>query len=94
MKKRVFYFGILVLLFSCKGTQTYTNTTNIAVLKKNHFSFLIDTLKFKKKISQILFSENNNVKYDKVEIKKKILLKGERMYFTLLTCNSKRLKSD
>ena len=98
---RLYLLAILLLIYSCKPSsqeieKKEPNFVLFGKVKNNSFEYVIDTLTFKKSISNQLFSkESKGDTYDKLEIKKAITLgeSREEYYYVILYHYQKRLKT-
>ena len=89
---------ILTIFISCNVSNNHTSFQNshsiIAVNQGNNYTFKIDTLSFKKRISKAIFSKESNVQYNKINIVKQKSINSDDSFFLLiLYCKEKNLKT-
>lgn len=98
---RILVLIFLSLFYSCKSSAQKTNTkeTNSLLFGKiqnDSYEYVIDTLSYKKSISNSLFSEKSKTEtYNKIEIRKSKTLGevNEEYYYLVLYHFDKKLKT-
>ena len=62
------YFFILLFVTNCFGQITSNSKRIIAKIENEKINFVIDTIKFKKEVSENIFSKNLNIKFNKIKV--------------------------
>ena len=98
-KKFLFFIIFLNIVFiSCKAVKSNLKDSSkelFATINDDSYSIRIDTLVFKKRISENIFSSTSNITYDKIEVKKQLTIGEEKsfFYYVQLTNYKKNLKT-
>ena len=97
-KKPIYQFLFILFFFaflaSC-GVHKKNDNVLMAKMKNNKFELLIDTVKFKKNISESIFSSESEIVFDKIEVVKQFTL-GEKsipFYYIMLSDFDKKVKT-
>ncbi len=98
-KKYLFVIIFLSLSFiSCNTIKSNLKDNSkelFATVTGDSYNIRIDTLIFKKRISENIFSSTSNITYDKIEVKKQFTIGEEKkvFYYIQLTNYNKNLKT-
>lgn len=95
MKKIIptLFCAIIIFFTSCSVRKEgdLLKKVKVAVYDKKEYSFIIDTLSYKKQIAKKIFSENSNVTFDRVEICKAFTIgKYQEEYFFIKLSDFKK----